>query len=470
MYATRSRPATSRRRLALAATVAAAILIGAVGVATALAAWGTGIEAPLPANASSNPNAALMSLSCASAGNCTAVGSYADNTGAGQGLLVTETAGTWATGVEALLPSDAASNPGVFLNSVSCASAGNCTAVGTYQNSSGGGSGALGIGLLLTETAGSWAPGVKPALPANASSTPVVRLNSVSCASAGNCTAVGNYFDGSGYQGLLLTETAGTWGTGVQANLPANASSNPAVALNSVSCASAGNCTAVGNYSPDGSTGNQGLLLTETAGTWSNGTQAQVPAATGPNTVNIVFRSVSCPSPGNCAAAGTDNTGNVLLLTQSSGTWAAGVYAALPANAASGQAASLLAVSCPPAGGCTAAGYYSDEGRDGLIVNSAKAPTSLTAAPQIAPHGAVGLGVVSATLTSGVVALAGQKITFSDGSRQLCTASTNSKGIATFLVPILDEVLVLLTNRYTATYAGTINYLGSIATTPAITR
>src|SRR5207248_6041925 len=61
-------------------------------------------------------------------------------------------------------------------------------------------------------------------------------------------------------QGLLLTETAGTWATGVAASLPANAGSNPAVSLFSVSCASAGNCGAVGSY--DDSSGNtQGLLL-----------------------------------------------------------------------------------------------------------------------------------------------------------------------------------------------------------------
>src|SRR5205814_5666419 len=127
--------------------------------------------------------------------------------------------------------------------SVSCVSAGNCTAVGSYTDSSG-----YRRGVVLTETARTWAMGVEASLPGNAASNPKVSLRSVSCATAGNCSAVGNYDDSSSHtQGLLLTETAGTW-TGVEAILPAGTASNPTVPLASVSCASAGNCGAVGHY------------------------------------------------------------------------------------------------------------------------------------------------------------------------------------------------------------------------------
>src|SRR5207248_1599651 len=126
--------------------------------------------------------------------NCSAVGTYTDSSGAGQGLLLTETGGTWTQAVEAVPPANAAPNPNVTLPSVSCASAGNCSAVGTYRDSSG-----ADQGLLLTETAGVWAIGVEPTLPANAASNPHVVLNSVSCASAGNCSAVGYYRDNSNH-------------------------------------------------------------------------------------------------------------------------------------------------------------------------------------------------------------------------------------------------------------------------------
>jgi hypothetical protein len=80
-------------------------------------------------------------------GNCTTVGSYADGSGNLQGLLLTQTTGTWAAGVQAPLPADAASNPFAFPASLSCASAGNRTAVGQYTDSSGSTQ-----GLLLTQT------------------------------------------------------------------------------------------------------------------------------------------------------------------------------------------------------------------------------------------------------------------------------------------------------------------------------
>ena len=49
-----------------------------------------------------------------------------------------------------------------------------------------------------------------------------VTLNSVSCASAGNCTAIGDLVAhaGSTEQGVLLTETHSKWAAGVKAALP----------------------------------------------------------------------------------------------------------------------------------------------------------------------------------------------------------------------------------------------------------
>src|SRR2546430_2804375 len=138
-------------------------------------------------------------------------------------------------GVAAGLPANGGSSPSAGPTSVSCASAGNCSAVGYYYDISG-----HVQGLLLSETAGTWATGVEASLPANAGSDPSASLNSVSCASAGNCGAVGYYYDSSGHeQGVLLTETAGTWATGVGASLPANAAPDPGAALYTVSCPTA---------------------------------------------------------------------------------------------------------------------------------------------------------------------------------------------------------------------------------------
>ena len=120
----------------LAPVACGVLLMLAALPAEALAStnWATGVEASLPANARTNPGilAGICSLSCASAGNCTAVGSYFDSSGHLQGVLLSETSGTWATGVQAPLPANAGTNPSASAYPVSCASAGNCTAVGGY--------------------------------------------------------------------------------------------------------------------------------------------------------------------------------------------------------------------------------------------------------------------------------------------------------------------------------------------------
>lgn len=103
--------------------------------------------------------------------------------------------------------------------------------------------------------------------PANAGSDPGLVVNSVSCVSAGNCAAVGDYSDRSGsFEGLLLSEVSGRWSRGVEAGLPATAGNGRYgrhAEITSVSCSQAGTCAAVGFYN-DGSNNDQGLLLNAT--------------------------------------------------------------------------------------------------------------------------------------------------------------------------------------------------------------
>ena len=76
-------------------------------------------------------------MSCASAGNCSAGGHYTDGSGHQQAFVVGETNGTWGTAKE--VPGTAALNQGgnAVVDQVSCASAGHCSAAGTYRTSSG---------------------------------------------------------------------------------------------------------------------------------------------------------------------------------------------------------------------------------------------------------------------------------------------------------------------------------------------
>jgi hypothetical protein len=100
------------------------------------------------------------------------------------------------------------------------------------------------------------------------------------------------------------------------------------------------------------------------------------------------------------------------------------------------------------------------------------ATTSLKAAPQLVlfePFVGVGNEVVQATLTSGGSSLAGQTISFSDGSTPLCNAVTKSNGVARCTISGYDQLLLNRNNQYTATFAATTDYTGSSSTVPAIT-
>ena len=81
-----------------------------------------------------------MALSCGAAGNCSAVGEYLDASFNQQVFVANEKNGTWGKAEE--VPGTAALNKGTqthdaLLGSVSCASAANCSAAGSYQNDSG---------------------------------------------------------------------------------------------------------------------------------------------------------------------------------------------------------------------------------------------------------------------------------------------------------------------------------------------
>ena len=228
----------------------------------------TATEAPLPANAASYPYAALSAVACASASACTAVGTY-DTSGSQQGLLLTGSGSTW-TAAEAPVPANAASNPSAYLYGLACPAISACTAIGSYTDSAGDGQ-----GLLLTGSGSTWTAAEAP-VPSNAASNPSAYLYGLACPAISACTAFGSYIDTSGNQPpFLVTESGSTW-TAIEPPVPANAASNPSAAVSGLACPAASQCAIAAQY--DSAPGNQrASLVTESEGSWT-AAEAPLPA------------------------------------------------------------------------------------------------------------------------------------------------------------------------------------------------
>ena len=165
---------------------------GAPAAALGRHAWHTAIEVPGTAALNQRGNAQITSVSCASAGNCSAGGFYDGSQSSSQAFVVSQTGGTWHTAIE--VPGTAALNQGGFaaISSVSCTSAGNCSAGGYYTDSS-----FHQHALVAGQVNGTWGKALE------VPGTPVLNqgefaaITSVSCTSAGNCSAGGYYQDSS---------------------------------------------------------------------------------------------------------------------------------------------------------------------------------------------------------------------------------------------------------------------------------
>jgi LPXTG-motif cell wall-anchored protein len=130
-------------------------------------------------------------------------------------------------------------------------------------------------------------------------------MNSVTCVSAGNCVAVGQFKSSSTYfEAFILTSVGGVWGDATPVTFPSGVR-NAAMSdsLDSVSCTTAGNCSAVGSYK-NAAGGTEAFTMTATSGVWGQPTPAVFASGVQNASQNDSFTWVSCASAGNCAAVG----------------------------------------------------------------------------------------------------------------------------------------------------------------------
>jgi hypothetical protein len=335
-------------RLAGALTLLTAVaMVAGVSLPAAAADSPWRIEpTPSPAVA----NGSLTGVSCTSATACTAVGSYENGTG-GEAALAQRRDGTaW---VIQPVPEPAGVTSTEF-SAVSCTAPDACTAVGAADS-------AAGVVQTLAERWDGQAWSVQ-ATPDPAGAT-LSELAGVSCASAHACTAVG-YFSASPGVLAVLAETWDGQAWSVQAApVPAGTALSQ---LLSVSCPSAQACVAAGSAASG--PGGPAVTLVEA---W-NGTAWTVQPTPDPgDAAQSSLTAVSCTAPGACTAVGsyinTNGTPQVLAERSDGAAWAIQPTPDLTGSGGSG----LAGVSCPTATACTAAGYATSAG--GMQVTLAEA-------------------------------------------------------------------------------------------------
>jgi hypothetical protein len=327
---------------------------------------------PLPPNslpaADGGPLGQYNAISCPTSTSCVAVGDYLDNVSlllSNQVVAVDTMAanGSWGPAAEIALPSnaDAGSQLGAVLNGVSCASAGNCTAVDSYALSA-----TSEAPLIASETNGVWNVAVElPTLPAGyqTGKKETLELRGVSCSAAATCTASGDFLAATGNDEIFAVSEAGAaWGTPTVLQVPGDEVFNAneqGMASAGISCTGAGSCTLVGSYTLADPA--SGVVYTETRGAW--GAPTELTAGGYPALVTI---SVSCWSSGDCvvggfgiATASSDPVG--VTISESNGTFGEASRIATPSGA---NGSSIFGVDCPSAATCElAAEIYHGTGK-----------------------------------------------------------------------------------------------------------
>ena len=328
-------------------------------------AWSRAKLVTLPSNAlGSGQSSQVHSVACASAGNCSAVGTYLDNStpiARSVGYTINKVSGVWGNAVELRLPSDANFNPFVIVNQVACASPGTCAGVGTYINAHND-----TRGFVASEVRGKWLPAIEVALPGDANAYPATSLNEVTCAAPGDCTALGTYENTAGsVEGFTVNESDYVLHRAVAMEMPPSDAVNSHVffyGFEGISCPTISDCSAGGQYL-DQSGHYQGFLIDESHGTWRRATELRLPAGAQSAGKNGGVVAVSCSSTGNCSAgaAYSDAGGNyqASIVNEVAGVWLAATPIALPSGATTvGVAGGVYALKCHPNAPCTATGSY----------------------------------------------------------------------------------------------------------------
>jgi hypothetical protein len=221
----------------------------------------------------------LNSVSCPSSSDCIAVG-YAP----GGALIENWNGDSWSV-------TSSVANEG--LGSITCLNVSFCVAVGATGSST----------FIEAWNGMSWS-----VMPSPNQGTSGSYLTGVSCSSSTSCVAVGEYLTPN--EGVLTSQNlAETW-DGTNWSITQSALVDDSSVLDSVSCVSSVSCTAVGLSINEGGPEVVDYTLAET---W-NGVSWSVLETPNPGNQEPWLQAVSCASVGNCIAVGFDKWNTLALM------------------------------------------------------------------------------------------------------------------------------------------------------------
>jgi hypothetical protein len=161
-------------------------------------------------------------------------------------------------------------------------------------------------GFIVNETNGAWSTARTIAALSALNRGGDAEVAAISCATATNCAAAGTYLSDSSatsYRAFVADRAGGSWGTALE--IPGlHRLAHGDAFVESISCGAVGNCAVGGYYSGTPDYPQHSFISNESGGRW--GAAADVPgvAAWSIPSINVGVTSLSCPSANHCTAVG----------------------------------------------------------------------------------------------------------------------------------------------------------------------
>jgi len=315
-------------------------------------AWAVAEPVPGISTLDHNGSAQLEAVSCPVVDACGAGGFYIDGSdNHDQAFVVSESGGVWGSPQQ--VPTVPQLNTGgdASVTAISCFTAGECGVSGYYTDSSGLQS------FVGSQVGGTWDGSMQ--LPGSESSfgEPVTE----SCPGFARCTIGGFLTDVHGNEQPYVDDQGPSFDWRADPSLTGEPSTGGSARVTSVSCKTAGNCTAGGWYSDDGRQG--AFVADEVNGAWH---AAGIVAGSLNKGGNAQVSQVSCEAAGYCAAVGGQF--QVWSASERGGKWANAqpLIGLISLNAGESQVNGL---SCAHVTSCGMVGYYTDsKGRQQPLV------------------------------------------------------------------------------------------------------